>query len=68
MFGGAALAVTLARDGAMWRMPVRVPDRETILGTDHRSTSDRMCGIDPWRYLDRVRYNLCRRCALSPCR
>ena len=50
----------------MWRMPARVPDHETIRGTDHRSTSERMRGIDPSRHLDRVRYKLCRRCARCP--
>jgi hypothetical protein len=40
MFCDAALVATLARDGAMWRMRLRVPDRETICGADHRSSSD----------------------------
>ena len=46
MSGDAALAATLARDGAVWRKRLRVPDRETIRGTDHRSTSNQVCGID----------------------
>lgn len=45
MSGGAALAPTLERDGAVWRKHSSVPDHETIRGADQRSTSNPVCGI-----------------------